>query len=101
MTGALTPGRSAAFVASPISQLIRHADAGYGAAADGLFATLYRELHAIAERQRHRGGAELSLGTTTLLHETTSTSARGKECSSPAGASAGSARQPGGADRPV
>jgi RNA polymerase sigma factor (TIGR02999 family) len=56
-------------VASPISQLIRHADAGDGAAADELFATLYRELHAIAERQLHRGGAELSLGTTTLLHE--------------------------------
>jgi RNA polymerase sigma factor (TIGR02999 family) len=56
-------------VASPISQLIRHADAGDGAAADALFATLYRELHAIAERQLHRGGAELSLGTTTLLHE--------------------------------
>ncbi len=56
-------------MASPISQLIRHADTGDGAAADELFATLYRELHAIAERQLHRGGAELSLGTTTLLHE--------------------------------
>jgi RNA polymerase sigma factor (TIGR02999 family) len=56
-------------VASPIGQLIRHADSGDGAAADELFAALYRELHAIAERQLHRGGAELSLGTTTLLHE--------------------------------
>jgi DNA-directed RNA polymerase specialized sigma24 family protein len=56
-------------VASPISQLIRHADAGDGAAADELFAALYRELHAIAERQLHQGGPELSLGTTTLLHE--------------------------------
>ncbi|MFL5494288.1 MAG: ECF-type sigma factor [Gemmatimonadales bacterium] len=56
-------------MASPIAQLIRHADAGDGAAADELFATLYRELHALAERQLHRGGSELSLGTTTLLHE--------------------------------
>jgi len=56
-------------VASPIGQLIRHADAGDGAAADELFAALYRELHAVAERQLHHGGSELSLGTTTLLHE--------------------------------
>ena len=40
-----------------------------GPPADELFAALYRELHAIAERQLHRGGSELSLGTTTLLHE--------------------------------
>jgi len=56
-------------VASPIGQLIRYADAGDGAAADELFAALYRELHAMAERQLHQGGSELSLGTTTLLHE--------------------------------
>jgi RNA polymerase sigma factor (TIGR02999 family) len=56
-------------LASPIALLIRHAEAGDGAAADELFAALYRELHAIAERQLHRGGSELSLGTTTLLHE--------------------------------
>lgn len=53
----------------PIGQLIRTADSGDGAAADQLFAALYRELHAIAERELHRGGAELTLGTTTLLHE--------------------------------
>jgi RNA polymerase sigma factor (TIGR02999 family) len=52
-----------------IGQLIRHVEAGDGAAAGELFTTLYRELHAIAERQLHRGGSELSLGTTTLLHE--------------------------------
>ena len=40
-----------------------------GPPADELFTALYRELHAIAERQLHRGGSELSLGTTTLLHE--------------------------------
>ncbi len=54
---------------APIGQLIRTADAGNGQAAAALFNTLYRELHAIAERQLHRGGPDLTLGTTTLLHE--------------------------------
>jgi RNA polymerase sigma factor (TIGR02999 family) len=53
----------------PIGELIRTAQAGDGAAGDELFAALYRELHAVAERQLRRGGAELTLGTTTLLHE--------------------------------
>ena len=53
----------------PIGQLIQTAHAGNGAAADQLFAALYRELHAIADRELHRGGADLTLGTTTLLHE--------------------------------
>jgi RNA polymerase sigma factor (TIGR02999 family) len=54
---------------APIGELIRTADAGDPDAANALFAALYRELHAIAERQLHRGGSELTLGTTTLLHE--------------------------------
>jgi RNA polymerase sigma factor (TIGR02999 family) len=54
---------------APIGQLISTAETGDGAAASALFAALYRELHAIAERELHRGGAELTLGTTTLLHE--------------------------------
>ncbi len=54
---------------APIGELIRTADAGDPAAVDALFASLYRELHAIAERELHRGGGELTLGTTTLLHE--------------------------------
>ncbi len=54
---------------APIGQLIRTAQAGHREAADALFATLYRELHAIAERELHRSGGELTLGTTTLLHE--------------------------------
>jgi RNA polymerase sigma factor (TIGR02999 family) len=53
----------------PITQLISSAETGDGAAASALFAALYRELHAIAERELHRGGSELTLGTTTLLHE--------------------------------
>jgi RNA polymerase sigma factor (TIGR02999 family) len=54
----------------PIGELIRTADAGDPEAADALFSALYRELHGIAERQLRAGGAELTLGTTTLLHET-------------------------------
>ena len=54
---------------APIGQLMRTAAAGDPAAADQLFAALYRELHQIAEREIHRGGGELTLGATTLLHE--------------------------------
>ena len=54
---------------APIGELIRTAESGDGAAAAELFAVLYRELHGIAERELRRGGAELTLGTTTLLHE--------------------------------
>jgi RNA polymerase sigma factor (TIGR02999 family) len=53
----------------PISELIRTASSGDTSAADALFSALYRELHSIAERELRRGGAELTLGTTTLLHE--------------------------------
>jgi len=54
-----------------LDALIRQADAqpAGGAAADELFALLYQELHALAERQLRRGDANLTLGTTTLLHE--------------------------------
>jgi RNA polymerase sigma factor (TIGR02999 family) len=52
-----------------IGWLIATAEAGDGTAADRLFAALYHELHRIAERQLHQGGPELTLGTTTLLHE--------------------------------
>lgn len=54
---------------APIGELIRTAREGDGAAAELLFASLYRELHSIAERQLRRGGSNLTLGTTTLLHE--------------------------------
>ncbi|HKT61891.1 MAG TPA: ECF-type sigma factor [Gemmatimonadales bacterium] len=53
----------------PIGELIRTAQAGGREAADMLFAALYRELHGLAERELRRGGRELTLGTTTLLHE--------------------------------
>jgi RNA polymerase sigma factor (TIGR02999 family) len=51
-----------------MTELIRAADTGDAAAADRLFEQLYRELHALAERERRRG-FDLTLGTTTLLHE--------------------------------
>lgn len=56
-------------VETPISQLIHQAETGSGAAAGQLFASLYRELHYIAEREVRRGGNQFSLGTTSLLHE--------------------------------
>ena len=52
-----------------IGELIGTAEAGDGTAADELFGALYQELHRIAERQLHNGSSELTLGTTTLLHE--------------------------------
>lgn len=54
---------------APIDELIRNADTGDPAAATALFAALYDELHAIAARELRRGGGDLTLGTTTLLHE--------------------------------
>lgn len=54
---------------SPIGDLIRGADTGDAGAARSLFDALYRELHGIAERELRRGGRELTLGATTLLHE--------------------------------
>jgi RNA polymerase sigma factor (TIGR02999 family) len=52
-----------------IGDLIRTAERSDPAGAGVLFGALYSELHAIAERQLRRGGPELTLGTTTLLHE--------------------------------
>lgn len=56
-------------MSTAIGELIRTADTGDGAAADELFAALYQELHGLAERQLRRFGPDLTLGTTTLLHE--------------------------------
>ena len=54
---------------APISALIVTADAGNPAASQELFAQLYRELHTLAERALRRAPADVTLGTTTLLHE--------------------------------
>jgi RNA polymerase sigma factor (TIGR02999 family) len=53
-----------------ISSLIVSAEGGDPSAADTLFAALYAELHRMAERQLSRNARDLTLGTTTLLHET-------------------------------
>jgi RNA polymerase sigma factor (TIGR02999 family) len=56
-------------VESTISSLILSAEGGDPAAADALFAALYSELHRMAERQLARNARDMTLGTTTLLHE--------------------------------
>ncbi len=52
-----------------LSSLIASAEEGDRSAADTLFATLYAELHRMASRQLARSSGDLTLGTTTLLHE--------------------------------
>lgn len=52
-----------------ISSLISSAEGGDRAAADALFVALYSELHRLASRQLASNSPELTLGTTTLLHE--------------------------------
>jgi RNA polymerase sigma factor (TIGR02999 family) len=52
-----------------IRELIGEAEAGSAGASEELFATLYAELHRLADRELRRLGPQLSLGTTTLLHE--------------------------------
>jgi RNA polymerase sigma factor (TIGR02999 family) len=57
-------------MATRIRELISEVEAGNVAASEQLFAALYAELHRLADLQLRRMGPELSLGTTTLLHET-------------------------------
>ena len=52
-----------------IVDLIEAAEEGRANASAQLFAALYDELHRLAKRQLRQGGAELTLGATTLLHE--------------------------------
>lgn len=52
-----------------IQKLISEAEAGHQGATEELFAALYTELHRLADTQLRRIGPQLSLGTTTLLHE--------------------------------
>ena len=56
-------------MAATISSLIASAESGDPSAADALFTALYSELHRLAARQLGRGRSNLTLGTTTLLHE--------------------------------
>ena len=50
-------------------ELFDATDRGDPVAAGALFAALYDELHELAARQLRRAGGDITLGTTTLLHE--------------------------------
>jgi RNA polymerase sigma factor (TIGR02999 family) len=52
-----------------IAELVQRADRSDPEAVDQLFALLYQELHQLAECHLQRGGAALTLGATTLVHE--------------------------------
>jgi RNA polymerase sigma factor (TIGR02999 family) len=56
-------------VESTISSLVVAAEGGDPSAAAALFAALYSELHRLAQRQLARNAPEMTLGTTSLLHE--------------------------------
>ena len=58
------PGDPAEFAA-----LVRRAESGDAAARDALFASLYSDLHRLAQGHLRRGGGNLTMGATTLLHE--------------------------------
>jgi RNA polymerase sigma factor (TIGR02999 family) len=55
---------------STIPTLVAAAQAGDRSAGEALFATLYSELHRVAKRELALRGIGVSLGATTLLHET-------------------------------
>ena len=56
-------------VKTSIQNLISAAEGGSTTAPEQLFAALYTELHRLADIQLRKIGPDLSLGTTTLLHE--------------------------------
>jgi RNA polymerase sigma factor (TIGR02999 family) len=56
-------------VQNDLLELLRRADQTDSEAADELFAVLYQELHTLAERHLRRGGSDLTISTTTLVHE--------------------------------
>lgn len=53
----------------PLKEALAAAQRGDGAAAQALFASLYRELHRLARKQLYAHAGGLTLGATTLLHE--------------------------------
>lgn len=52
-----------------LAALFQRAEQADPAAVEELFAALYHELHRLAEHHLRRGGDNVSLGATTLLHE--------------------------------
>ena len=61
--------RSVSNTGDSLTALLAKADAGDARARDQLFATLYDELHRLAEAQLHRSHGPITIGPTTLLHE--------------------------------
>ena len=66
----LTIWKAEEHVEDDIHALIERADRSDPAAADALFGMLYAELHRVAEGSLRRLGSSLTIGPTTLLHET-------------------------------
>src|ERR1700722_7518931 len=64
-----SPQLREAGLGSAISSLIAAAERGDRPAAEALFAALYSELHRLAKRELARGGLQVTLSATTLLHE--------------------------------
>jgi RNA polymerase sigma factor (TIGR02999 family) len=56
-------------VQNDFGELLRRADRADAAAAHELFALLYEELRELAERHLRRGGPELTISASTLVHE--------------------------------
>ena len=59
----------ASFQHAPPDIVAANASGGGSPSPDYLFAALYDELHRLAERHLRRGGGEMTLSATTLLHE--------------------------------
>lgn len=54
---------------SQLATMVQLAEAGDSAAKDALFASLYAELHRLAQSHIRRSGGQITMGATTLLHE--------------------------------
>lgn len=58
------------FEESPVGPLIRSAESGASAPQQALFAELYEQLKRVAQHELRQRGGGLTLGASTLLHET-------------------------------
>jgi RNA polymerase sigma factor (TIGR02999 family) len=65
----MTSDRSSAPDPGDVAAMVERADVGDATARDALFASLYSELHVLAESHIRRSGGQLTMGATTLLHE--------------------------------
>lgn len=65
----MDPSPAALHIEELLGEITRGGTAARPPAAERLFATLYDELHRLAEQQLRRGGPGLAISATTLLHE--------------------------------